>query len=53
MCCGTAKNPCVEIELPSVVAENCCGTAKNPCVEIEPNVEVKENSAESTVEVDE
>ena len=53
MCCGTAKNPCIEIEVSSVVAENCCGTAKNPCVEIEPGVEVKENSAESTVETDE
>jgi hypothetical protein len=43
MCCGTAKNPCIELELHPIVAENCCGTAKSPCIEIEAHPEVAEN----------
>ena len=45
MCCGTAKSPCIEIDLHSSVAENCCGTAKSPCIEIEQHPDVEENSS--------
>ncbi len=44
MCCGTAKSPCIEVELHPAVAENCCGTAKSPCIEVEVHPDVKENS---------
>jgi hypothetical protein len=47
MCCGTAKSPCIEVELHPAVAENCCGTAKSPCIEIESHSDVKENSSDS------
>lgn len=53
MCCGTAKSPCIEIELHPSVAENCCGTAKSPCIEIEAHPDVMENSSESEVAKDE
>lgn len=43
MCCGTAKSPCIEMEINPSVAENCCGTAKSPCIEMEINPGVAEN----------
>lgn len=46
MCCGTAKFPCIEIDVHPSVTENCCGTAKFPCIEIETHPEVKKNSSE-------
>lgn len=48
MCCGTAKSPCIDIEIHPSVAENCCGTAKSPCIEIELHPDVKQNSTDST-----
>jgi len=47
MCCGTAKSPCIEVELHPGVAENCCGTAQSPCIEVELHPDVKENSSDS------
>ena len=53
MCCGTAKSPCIEVNLhPDVemhtdVEENCCGTAKSPCIEVEMHQDVEENCAET------
>lgn len=53
MCCGTAKFPCIEIEVSSSVAENCCGTAKFPCVEIDVHPEVAKNSSSDSNSSDE
>lgn len=46
MCCGTAKSPCIAIELHPAVAESCCGTAKSPCIEVELHPEVEKNASE-------
>ena len=47
MCCGTAKSPCIEVNLHPDVEENCCGTAKSPCIEVEMHQDVEENCAET------